>query len=400
MLTPPVVDWFTIEGESLRVDLLDAEPPPLIFRGAEVRPVFKAAKYGRVWEYGDLCSVVLRHLEDRGMLHLRVQSASVALWTSQLAWIDAVQQLADALEVKHQRVTRVDVCVDVEGLDVVHELVDYCVGHRGGLGGGATFRPGANGGRQIEIGERRSAKRFIRIYLKTAMDCSTYLPTWRRQGYSGGRVVRVEVEFKNGGLPSREPAWYSDAGHVAALFGDAVARYRITELPENAKSQHVRKASRRSRSPTHPAWLALCERATKWMAPPVPTWTKGQRLDAAKVRASRALGAVAARMQHQHAEMDNLDATLEALRAMGRGLILPLAPSGEHGSGWRWSVETPPRAPGLDEETFLRARGETEKREALLDGLARDAARQRQEPDPFKVTHGRSPLGNGKPSKT
>lgn len=402
VLTPPVVDWYTIEGESVRLDLLESTPPPILFRSTEVHPVLVPARHARVWDYGDLFSIALRKLDERGMLHLRIQSAAVALWTSQPAWFDAVQQLADALEVKHLRATRVDVCVDVEGLDVVHELIDYCVGHRGGLGGGAVFKPGANGGRQIEIGSRRASKRFLRIYLKTAMDCGTYLPTWSRQGYSGGRVVRVEVEFKNGGLPTRNPHWYVDPQHAAELFGDAVARYRIAATPENAKGVGVKRATRRSRCEAHPAWLALCERAAKWMAPPVPTWTKARRLDAAKIRASRALGAIAARLRHDHAEMDDLDATYEALRALGKGVII-VAP---HGSvpgapGVQWVIEGQRRGSGLDEEAFQRARSETTKREALLEGLAREREAQRPPVavDPFRSTQGRSPLGNGRPRK-
>lgn len=404
VLTPPVLDWLTIEFESQRLDLYEAPPPPLIFRGTEVCPVLRPDKYARVWEYGDLFNVAFRKLEDRGQLHVRVQSSAVALWTSKLAYVDAVIQLAQEYDVgaAHLKTTRADVAVDVEGLDVTHELVDYCVGHRSGLGGGARFD--GRHGRMIEIGSRRAAKRFLRIYLKTAMDCTTYLPTWLRQGYSGGRVVRVEVEFKNGGLPARDPFWFLDDAHLAAIFGDAVARYRIAATPENATDARRHKASRRSRAAPHPAWAALCARAAKWVAPPEPKWTRAKRLDAATLRASRALGAIAARMQHDHAEMEDIDATLEALRALGHGIVVKL-PGGEANGPrgeWRWNVIGQQRGGGLNEEAFQRARAETAAREALLERLAKDRAAQqaREPPDPFRpTTVGRSPYGNGKPRK-
>lgn len=387
VLTPPVLDGLTVEGESQRLELWEPPPPPIIFKGAEVSPVLMPNKHARVWEYGDLFTVGLRKLEDRGVLLVRVQSSAMALWTSRTSYYDALLQLAEAygVAVSALRTTRADVAVDVEGLDVTHELVDYCVGHRGGLGGGATYKPFAGGGRQIEIGQRRAAKRFIRIYLKTAQDCTAYVPTWLRQGYSGGRVVRVEVEFKNGGLPDRSPFWYVDDAHIAALYGDAVTRYRIAATPENSTRAGVKRASRRERVASHPAWAALTDRAAKWMAPPVPKWTKEKRLDAAKLRATRALGAIAARMQHRHAEMDDIDATLATLRALGHGIVVQLPPSGEHDLGWRWQVVGPPRPGGLDEEVFQRARADTEKREALLDRMAADRAREEQpsEPDRF-----------------
>lgn len=384
VLTPPIVDWHTVEGTSFRLDLIEAPLPPIIFGGAEIEPVSTPSKQATAaWTYGDVCTVYLRKLEEESRLHLRVQSMALALWTSHAEWLEAVRQIAEALEVTGLRTTRLDICVDVEGLDVTHDLVDYCVGHRGKDGGGVRF-DGKGGGRQIEIGERRSAKRFVRIYLKSAMDCSTYMPTWRRQGFTDGRVVRVEVEFKNAGLPSRDPAWYLDTAHVAALYGDAVKRYRVVETPENRRGKDTRKVGRRSRAKTHAAWAALCTGAVKWMVPPDPVWTTRQRLDAARVRVSRGLGALAARMGHRHAEMDDLDSALAALRAMGPG-----AETSDPEAGV--DVHGPPRNTGLIEEDFLRAREQTEKREALLAGLARARYGDSGERDPWVATVGQTP---------
>lgn len=371
VVSPPVVDGHYIEGESPSIDLADSTLPPLIFGGVEVEPVRMPTKFRIVWEYGHLFTVALQRHEERGVLHVRFQSSSFALWTSHTQYIDAVMQLAQALHVPVAalKTTRIDVAVDVEGLDVTHELIDFITGHRGGLGGGVAFKPGMNGGRQIEIGSRASSKRFIRIYLKTAMDCTTYLPTWLRQGYSGGRVVRVEVEFKNGGLPSRSPFYYDDAGRAADLYSDAVARYRVVKTPENSKTApKSAKAGRASRAVTHPAWAALTEAAAKWMEPPEPKWTTRQRLDAARSRLSRALGSVAARLEHRWGAMEDVDDTLDALRAMGRGEQIV-----DDEQGWR-IVGGPPRVDGLSDEDFAKAREQTRKREALLADLAKRRA--------------------------
>ncbi len=302
----------------------------MIFNGAEVLPVLTPSRSARVWSYGDLFTVGLRATE-RGGVHVRVQSQSVALWTSHAEWVSTVQMLGEELGVKVWKTTRVDIAVDVEGLDVRHALLDYFVGHRGSV----DYDGRAGGGRQIEIGHRAGSKRFLRLYVKTAMDCTTYMPTWIRQGYTGGRVVRVEVEFKNGGLPSRDPDWYSCSGQVRALFGDAVKRYRVATTIN----------TRRSRSETHPAWLAICADAVKWVEPPDPVWLWRQRFEASRKRASKALGSLAGRIRNPWYELEDLDETLELLRGL----------QGE----------------ALSSDDFDAARTATMKREALLEQLAR-----------------------------
>lgn len=320
-----------MEAETARLDIMEATPPAVIFGEAEVEPVLTPTRSARVWSYGDLCTVGLRATE-RGTIHVRVQSSAVALWTSHAQWIETMRMLGEDLgiEPSRWRSTRVDVAVDVEGLDVTHTLLPYIVGHRGSIEFKARGR-----GRQIEIGNRAGAKRFLRIYLKSAMDCSAYMPTWTRQGYAGGRVVRVEVEFKNGGLPSRDPDWYSCAGQVRALFGDAVKRYRVA----------TRLNARSSRSDTHPAWLAICDDATKWVEPPDPVWTWRQRFELSRKRASKALGSLAGRIKNPWYEMAELDETLELLRGL------------QHEA--------------LSADDFDSARAATVKRENLLEQLTR-----------------------------
>lgn len=290
------------------------------------------SRYARVWSYGDLFTVAIKASEQGGRVHVRVQSQAVALWTSHAEWVDTVRMLGDELGIIAWKTTRVDVAVDVEGLDVTHALLDYFVGHRGAI----NYDQKGRGGRQIEIGSRAGSKRFLRLYVKTAMDCSVYLPTWLRQGYGGGRVVRVEVEFKNGGLPDRELDWYSCSGQVAALFGDAVKRYRVATTIN----------TRRSRSETHPAWIDLCSDAVKWMQPPDPVWLWRQRFELSRRRASRALGSLAGRIRNPWYELEELDETLEVLRGI----------QGE----------------ALSAEDFDTARAATMKRENLLEQFARE----------------------------
>lgn len=310
----------------------------MIFNSAEVSPVLKPSKFARVWSYGDLFTVSFK-ATDRGTIHVRVQSQAVALWTSHAEWVDTVKMLGEELGVDRWKSTRVDVAVDVEGLDVTHALLDYFVGHRGAI----NYDQKGRGGRQIEIGSRAGSKRFLRLYVKTAMDCSAYLPTWHRQGYAGGRVVRIEVEFKNGGLPSRDPDWYSCAGQVAALFGDAVKRYRVATTIN----------TRRSRSETHAAWLAICSDAVKWMAPPDPVWLWRQRFESSRKKASRALGSLAGKIRNPWYELDDLDTALEILR------------------GIQADQNTPSADKALSSDDFDAAREATLKREGLLEQLAR-----------------------------
>lgn len=339
MLTPPVVDGHYVEGETSDLGWLEQMPPAVIFGDAEVSPVLTPARNARVWSYGDLFTVAFRASEQGGRVHVRVQSQKLALWTGHAEWISAVRMIGEELGVNAWKTTRVDLAVDVEGLDVRSELLPYFVGHRGSV----DYKGKPGGGRQIEIGNRAGSKRFLRLYVKTAMDCSVYMPTWIRQGYGGGRVVRVEVEFKNGGLPSRDPDWYSCEGQVRALYGDAVKRYRVATTIN----------TRRSRSDTHPAWIDLCADAVKWMEPPDPVWLWRQRFELSRKKASRALGSLAGRIRNPWYEMEELDETLELLR------------------GIQNNPNTPSIDKALSSDDFDAAREATLKREALLEQFAR-----------------------------
>jgi len=144
------------------------------------------------------------------------------------------------------RVTRVDVKRDCIGAPVWMELVQWLAGARGQRGADEKPRKG----NIVRAGSRESSV-CLRIYMKSVQKDSLpryLLEEWRRNGWKGEAVTRVEFEFKKEAVEGLTVDTLE--GAVGPLWADGLARLRLCARRPELYSQ-------RNKAPTCEGWKRL-----------------------------------------------------------------------------------------------------------------------------------------------
>lgn len=148
-----------------------------------------------------------------------------------------------------ERVSRVDVKRDVTGAPVWLELVQWIAGARGERGADERQHKG----NIIHAGARKSSV-YLRIYEKDAEPEKVpawLLDEWRRYGWRGAPVTRVEYEFKDDAVQGLTVQDLTDE-KVMEMWCDGLKRLRLCRRRPELYTQ-------KNKAPTCDGWKRLGE---------------------------------------------------------------------------------------------------------------------------------------------